>query len=348
MRFGVAGVGRIGALHAENLVAAVGAASVSIVDADPARTIEIAGKLGCRVAGSIEELFAGGLDALVLATPTQTHAELVIAAVNAGIPVFCEKPVAPDIPGTIAVLEAIRGRGVLVQIGFQRRFDPGYAAARAAVRSGSLGRLHTVIACTLDPTPPDAAYVAGSGGIFRDCAVHDLDILRWVTGQEVLEVSVTGANLGDDYIREAGDVDAVAATLTLTDGTLAQLSASRYNRAGYDVRMELRGHHDSIVVGLDARSPLRSVEPGASAGGPAWPGFLDRFRSAYAAEMASFVVAVEDGGCSPCSVEDALAAFVLAEACERSRRYGRRVCVAEVYASMNEKSRPITEVEGAA
>jgi len=245
--------------------------------------------------------------------------------------------VASDIAGTAAVLDRVRGSRVLVQIGFQRRFDTGYAAARAAVRSGSLGQLHTVIGCTLDPAPPDAAYVAGSGGIFRDCAVHDLDILRWVTGQEVVEVYATGSNLGADYIREAGDVDAVAATLRLADGTLAQLSASRYNRAGYDVRMELRGHRDSIAVGLDPRSPLRSVEPDVAPGGPAYPGFLERFRGAYAAEISAFAACVAGGGRSLCTVSDALAAFVLAEACERSRREGRPVSVAEGDA-VNERS----------
>lgn len=348
MRVGVAGVGRIGALHAENVVGAIGPDAVLVADADAARAVAVADKLGAHAAASVDELFSAGLDGLVIAVPTDAHAALVVRAVQAGIPVFCEKPIAPDIAGTLAVLHAVGDSSVPVQVGFQRRFDPGYAAARAAVASGALGQLHTIVGFTLDATPPPAEYIPGSGGIFRDCLVHDLDILRWVTGQEVLDVWATGANLGADYIREADDVDAVAATLTLTDGTLAQLSASRYNRAGYDVRMELRGHHDSIVVGLDARSPLRSVEPGASAVGPAWPGFLDRFRSAYAAEMASFVVAVEDGGCSPCSVEDALAAFVLAEACERARRYGRRVSVAEVYASITENSRVSTEDEGAA
>jgi myo-inositol 2-dehydrogenase/D-chiro-inositol 1-dehydrogenase len=154
--------------------------------------------------------------------------------------------------------------------------------------------------------------------------------VRWVTGQEVIEVYATGSNLGDDYIREAGDLDAVAATLTLADGTLAQLSQTRYNAAGCDVRMELRGHHDSITVGLDPRTPLRSVEPGMPVGDEAYPGFLDRFRAAYAAEVAAFTRMVTQGGSSPCTVSDALAALVLAEACEVSRRERRPVSVAEV------------------
>jgi myo-inositol 2-dehydrogenase/D-chiro-inositol 1-dehydrogenase len=335
MRFGVAGVGRIGVLHAENLAGVVGADSVLVADVDAARATAVAEKLGTHAVPDVDALLAAGLAGLVVAVNTDGHADLILRAVRAGVPVFCEKPVAPDIAGTRAVLDRLRGSDVPVQIGFQRRFDVGYAAARAAVAAGSLGRLHTVLGFTLDPEPPPPAYIPGSGGIFRDCAVHDLDILRWVTGQEVVEVYATGSNLGADYIREAGDVDAVAVTLTLADGTLAQLSASRYNRAGYDVRMELRGHDDSIVVGLDPRTPLRSVQPDGPAGGAAYPGFLDRFRDAYAAEIAAFVrLATERANSeqhsSPCTVSDALAAFVLAEACELSRRQHRPVTVAEV------------------
>jgi myo-inositol 2-dehydrogenase/D-chiro-inositol 1-dehydrogenase len=332
MRIGVAGVGRIGALHAENLVALIGPDSVVLADADAGRAATIAEKLSVPAAAGVDELFAAAPDGLVIAVPTDAHAELVVRAVQAGIPVFCEKPIAPDIAGTLAVLRAVGDSPVPVQVGFQRRFDPGYAAARAAVASGVLGQLHTVVGFTLDATPPPPEYVPGSGGIFRDCLVHDLDILRWVTGQEVVSVHAVGSNLGEDYIQQAGDVDAVAVTLVMADGALAQLSATRYNRAGYDVRMELRGHLDSIAVGLDARTPLRSVEPGVGVTGPAYPGFLDRFRAAYVAEMAAFTALVAGGGSSPCTISDALAAFVLAEACDRSRREGRSVTVAEVTA----------------
>ena len=211
-------------------------------------------------------------------------------SVAAGIPVFCEKPVAPDIPGTLDVLARVAGSGVPVQVGFQRRFDAGFAAARAAVLDGRLGSIHSVVAATLDPAPPPAAYVAISGGIFRDCSVHDFDIVRWVTGREVVSVYAVGANHGADYIREAGDVDAVAALLTLDDGCFVHVTASRYNAAGYDVRMEVRGSADSVSVGLDDRTPLRPADPAVPApAGAAYPGFLDRFRAAYAAELAAFV-----------------------------------------------------------
>jgi myo-inositol 2-dehydrogenase/D-chiro-inositol 1-dehydrogenase len=350
MRIGVAGVGRIGALHAQNLVAAVGAANVVVADADAGRAQATADALGVAGAGDVEAMLAAGVDGLVVATPTDTHAALVLRAVEAGIPVFCEKPVAPDIARTRAVLNQVQALGGVVQVGFQRRFDAGYVGARKAVVSGALGQVHTITGHTLDPTPPPASYVAVSGGIVRDCLVHDLDILRWVSGQEAVEVYATGANLGDDYIRAAGDVDAIAVTLTMTDGSLAMLSASRYNLAGYDVRMEVRGHRSSVAVGLDPRTPIRSLEPLHYPSEPAYPGFLERFAGAYAAEMAAFVDLVRDGGPSRCTVADALAAFVLAEAVELSRRERRPVKISEIEsaARMPGQGRAMTVVEGVA
>ena len=351
MRIGVAGVGRIGALHAKNVVAVVGAAHVVVADADAGRAAAAAESLGVASADDVEAMLAAGVDGLVVATPTDTHAALVLRAVEAGIPVFCEKPVAPDIARNRAVLSKVQAVGGVVQVGFQRRFDVGYVGARNAVASGSLGRVHTITGQTLDPTPPPASYVAVSGGIVRDCLVHDLDILRWVSGQEAIEVYATGANLGDDYIRDAGDVDAIAVTLTMADGSLAMLSASRYNLAGYDVRMEVRGHRSSVAVGLDPRTPLRSMEPLHYPAEPAYPGFLERFAGAYAAEMAAFVGLVRDGGQSRCTVADALAAFVLAEACEVSRRERRPVKIADIESGAmvpGQQGRGITLVEGVA
>lgn len=352
MRIGVAGVGRIGALHAQNLAAVVGAAGVVVADANSARAHATADTLGVACAGDVDALLAAGVDGLVIATPTDTHAALVLRAVEAGVSVFCEKPVAPDIARTRSVLHRVQALGGVVQVGFQRRFDAGYAGARDAVLSGAVGQVHTITGQTLDATPPPAAYVSVSGGIFRDCLVHDLDILRWVSGQEVVEVYATGANLGDDYIRSSGDVDAVAVTLTMSDGSLAMLSASRYNLAGYDVRMEVRGHRDSVAVGLEPRTPLRSMEPVVAPFELPYPDFLERFAGAYAAEMAAFVGLVRDGGPSRCTVADALAAFVLAEACEISRRERRPVLVAEIESGAaslpGQADRSLSVVEGVA
>ncbi|MFC4122283.1 Gfo/Idh/MocA family oxidoreductase [Nonomuraea zeae] len=310
MRVGLLGLGRIGAFHAATL------ATHPLVDelivADPVRTSPY---------GRPGDPFEA--DAVVIATPTGTHAELIIRACERGVPAFCEKPVAGTVADTVKVLESAQGHRV--QIGFQRRFDPGYVAAAHALRAGELGELHRVHLITADPAPPPAEYIATSGGIFRDCHIHDFDILRWVTGREVMSVYATGANRGAAFFAAAGDVDNSAALLTLDDGTLATLQGSRYNGAGYDVRMELAGTERTQVVGLGPRAPLHTTE-GPPSGEEPWPDFVTRFETAYRREIDGFLRAEE----SLCSIEDALEALYVAEAADLSLRERRPVEVAEV------------------
>ncbi|MEV5329445.1 Gfo/Idh/MocA family oxidoreductase [Nonomuraea sp. N2-4H] len=310
MRVGLLGLGRIGAFHAATL------AAHPLVDelivADPVRTSPY---------GRPGDPFEA--DAVVIATPTGTHADLIIAACERGIPAFCEKPVAGTVAETVKVLES-RGDN-RVQIGFQRRFDPGYVAAAAALRAGELGELHRVHMVTADPAPPPAEYLPLSGGIFRDCHIHDFDILRWVTGREVVSVYARGANRGAAVFAEAGDVDNSAALLTLDDGTLATLQGSRYNGGGYDVRMELAGTRRTQAVGLSPRAPLHSAEQPETGAEP-WPDFVTRFEAAYRAEIDAFLTSES----SPCTIEDALEALYVAEAADLSLREGRPVEVAEV------------------
>ncbi|MCS0599734.1 Gfo/Idh/MocA family oxidoreductase [Streptomyces sp. LP11] len=333
MRIGILGLGRIGAFHAETLAGLDAVESLVVCDPFAQAAKVAAERFGAEVADSPEALLAAGVDGLVVAAATDAHPALIRAGVAAGVPVFCEKPVARTMAEGVAVLAAVRDSGVPIQIGYQRRFDAGFAAARAAVRSGELGALHTVRCTTLDPAPPPAAYVAASGGIFRDCSVHDFDILRWVTGREVTEVYAVGGNRGAAYIRAAGDADTTGALLTLDDGTLATVSNSRHNARGYDVRMELHGFTDSIAVGLDDQLPLRSVEPGTTfpAGIP-HAFFMDRFTAAYRAELTAFTEVVTGTRPSPCTVEDALEAGWIAEACTLSLREHRPVTLAEVRA----------------
>jgi myo-inositol 2-dehydrogenase/D-chiro-inositol 1-dehydrogenase len=329
MRIGLAGTGRIGAFHADTLNRLDAVDSVVIADIDTARAEATAGKLGVEFVPGIDALFTSGLDGVVIAAATGAHQELIGRGVASGLPVFCEKPVAPDIPGTVAVLDTIGESSV--QIGFQRRFDAGYASARSDLASGKLGWLHTIRANTFDPAPPPAEYIKTSGGFFRDCSVHDFDILRWVTGREVAEVYAIGSNRGAEFFREADDVDTMGAVLTLDDDSIALVSGTRYNAAGYDVRMELLGSADSVSVGLDQQLPLRSAEAGISwPTGPAHPTFIERFRAAYETELRAFTQVVAGEIASPCTVRDALEAFYVAEACELSRREHRPVRVAEV------------------
>ncbi|WP_328394523.1 Gfo/Idh/MocA family oxidoreductase [Streptomyces sp. NBC_00390] len=332
MRIGLIGTGRIGTFHAGVLSRHREVGSLVVTDADPARAAAVAERIGATAAPSAHEIFTWGVDAVVIASATASHAELISRAARTGLPAFCEKPIALDLAGTLGALHDVEQAGTVLQLGFMRRFDAGYTKAREVVRSGSLGRLHTVRAITADPSPPPAAYLPLSGGLYRDCLVHDFDILRWVTGREIVEVYATGSDTGPAMFREAGDVDTAAALLTLDDGTLATASATRCNGAGYDVRMELAGESDTVVVGLDDRTPISSTEPkGPSAADKPWPGFLERFAPAYEAELDAFVRLVNgERDENPCDGREALTALRVAEACELSRREHRPVRLDEI------------------
>ena len=331
MRIGLIGAGRIGVLHARTLRGLPGVDSLIITDADRERARQVAARFGAETAGSVAELLEAGVDALVIATVTAAHPELIKRGVQAGVPVFCEKPVAPDVEGTLDVIKSTSGSAVPVQIGFQRRFDAGFRAAREAAQSGALGWLHTIRSTTFDAAPPPAGYIPGSGGIFRDCAVHDFDAIRWVSGCEVAAVYATGAKRGEEFFRAAGDVDTASATLTLHDGTLAVVSCGRYNNAGYDVRLEVLGSAGSVCAGLDDRMALCSAEPGQRfPAGPPHRDFVGRFGDAYVAELAAFIGVAAGDSPSPCTAEDALEAFYVAEACELSRHRRQPVLVEEV------------------
>ncbi|MFI9394214.1 Gfo/Idh/MocA family oxidoreductase [Streptomyces bauhiniae] len=331
MRIGVIGTGRIGAIHANTLSRHREVGSLILTDSDPLRAQELAHRLGETAAPGVDEVFQWGVDAVVITTATAAHAELIGRAARSGLPVFCEKPIALDLPGTLHALAEVAAAGTVLQMGFQRRFDAGYVGAREAVRSGRLGRLHTVRALTSDQSPPPREWLPLSGGLFRDTLIHDFDILRWVTGREVVDVYATGSDAGPPMFREAGDVDTGAALLTLDDGTLATATATRLNGAGYDVRMELSGELDTVVVGLDDRTPVASTEPtGPPPADKPWPGFLERFGTAYESELCTFVDVVRGERPNPCDGRQALQALRIAEACEISRRERRAVALAEV------------------
>lgn len=327
---GVAGLGRIGTHHVQTLIGLEGV-SVSVTDADPQRARRAADELGVRAFATPEELFDAGVDALVIATSTPSHAELLQLAAASAVAAFCEKPVALDLATLDHLRAVVDAAGIVVQVGFQRRFDAGYEAARAAVVTGSVGRILAMRAATHDPVPPPAAYIAASGGIYCDLHIHDFDAIRFVSGEEVTQVYADGARLDAPWIDELEDVDVAAAILHLSGGGLVVLSGTRRDPLGYDVRLEVFGTGDSIVVGQRARSPIRSVEPDSgppSAG--AYRDFWDRFEPAYRRELAAFVATVRTGGPSPCPLAEARAALAIALAAERSRAEHRPVSLDEV------------------
>jgi myo-inositol 2-dehydrogenase/D-chiro-inositol 1-dehydrogenase len=331
MRIGLAGVGRIGAFHAETLKGLDFVDELVLTDANTEAAREVADRLGTEFAPSAEALLDSGVDGFVIAAATPAHAPLLRQGVEAGVPTFCEKPVASSLEETIGLAKLAASSEVPVHIGFQRRFDAGYQRLAQAVQGGELGFIHSIRAATHDQSPPHAAYIPTSGGIFRDCNVHDFDIIRFVTGREVVSVYATGANKGEPFFTEAGDVDTAAALLTLDDNTLVLVSSTRYNGGGHDVRMEAHGSTGAMAVGLDDSLALTSAEEGVTfPPGPRHWSFMERFLPAYRAELTAFAEVAKGDRPTPCTVEDALQAFRIAEACELSRSEGRVVRLEEI------------------
>ena len=279
-------------------------------------------------AGTVEAVLDAGPDAVVIASATPDHPSQVRACAERGLPMLCEKPISLTLPETRATLAAA---GDLLQVSFERRFDPGFAEARRLVAEGGLGALYSVRLTSFDHEPSPEHFIPGSGGIFRDMHIHDFDTVRWLTGAEVAEVYAVGdVRQWDRYARH-GDVDTAAVVLTMADGLPVLVAGARHDPRGYDCRAELLGSEDSVAVGVNARTPLRSLEPGApAAGANPYTGFLDRFSPAFDAELRAWLEFVHRGGQSPCPGEASLHALRIAVACERSRAEKRVVALREV------------------
>jgi myo-inositol 2-dehydrogenase/D-chiro-inositol 1-dehydrogenase len=330
MKIGLIGAGRIGAMHARLLSALEGVDDLLITDVVMERASAVAAEVGAQAIPSVDVLLDAA-DAIVIAAATDAHARLVRAGIARRIPTYCEKPLADTLEETIAVAALVEASGVPFQLGFQRRFDPGYREARRMVESGDLGTLYVVRMAGHDPQPPHESYIPVSGGLFRDFSVHDFDALRWMTGAEVAEVYADGGVLGFPMFAKYGDVDTAVATLRMETGVLAVLTVARHDPLGYDIRTELFGSRDSISVGLGPRTPMHSVEPGvAPPAGPAWPHFMDRFSDAYRAELVGFLALARGEIGSPCTARDGVEALRIAEAATRSMHEHRPVALTEV------------------
>jgi myo-inositol 2-dehydrogenase/D-chiro-inositol 1-dehydrogenase len=330
MKVALIGAGRIGRLHARLLVSTPGIESLTIADADVARAADVAREVGADTAPTIDAALDAA-EATIIAAATSAHAELTRASIGRELPTFCEKPLSENLDDTIAVAKEIQASGVPFQLGFQRRFDPGYREARRAVESGALGTLYVVRLAGHDPAPPHESYIPQSGGLFRDFSIHDFDILRWLTGAEVDEVYADGGVIGFPVFAKYSDIDTAVATLRLSSGAFGVLTSARHDPLGYDIRAELFGSADSISVGLGPRTPMHSVEPGVPPpAGPAWPDFIDRFGAAYAAEFVEFIRVARREVPSPCTAHDGVAALRIAEAATRSLHEHRPVRLEEI------------------
>ncbi|MGH2513730.1 MAG: Gfo/Idh/MocA family protein [Candidatus Limnocylindrales bacterium] len=318
MKVAVLGAGRIGQLHARVLAVQPEIEAVVLADANPARAQAVAAEVGGEVAASVEDALERA-QAVVIATPTDSHPGLVRMALKRHLPTFCEKPLSLDLDDAAELVDTAGRSSAPLQVGFQRRFDPGFREARRMVAAGELGTVYLVRLIAHDHEPPPDSYIPTSGGLFRDSSIHDFDALRWVTGQEVEEVYAAGSVRAFDVFARSADVDTAAAILRLADGTIAQLGQTRHDPRGYDVRMEIVGSRDSVAVGLGPRTPLHSLEADPAASGEtAWSSFLDRFRVAYEDELRAFVQVALGRRSSPCTAFDALQALRISDAASRS------------------------------
>ena len=331
MKIGLIGAGRIGTFHAETLASDTNITSLRITDVDAGRAQSVAEQVGADTASDADELVRWA-DAIVIATATDTHADLISLGAEAGLPVFCEKPIALDLRITDRILERVNASGIPLQIGFQRRFDPGFTAARDMLTSGQLGRLYMARLSTHDPEPPPDAYIKVSGGIFMDMLIHDFDLIRWVSGQEVVEVIAAGGTLTDNpAFEQSDDVDTAITVLRLADGALATLSGVRHDPRGYDVRLELHGSRDAVAAGMNAQTPLKLLDAdGQGRNGHEYQNFMERFASSYRQELRAFLKVAQGEIDTPCSGEDAREALRLALAAKKSLREHRPVLLEEI------------------
>ncbi len=331
VRFAVLGAGRMGLEHGQALASLPQAQVVAVADPLPDAAARLAQLT--RAANSytdpLDAIHDPQVQAVIIVTPTSTHAALIEAAARAGKAIFCEKPVAADLGETERVMRVVEECGVAFQIGFQRRFDAGFAQARQRIVAGELGTIEQFAATGRDPAPPPLEYLKVSGGIFLDQAIHDLDIARFLVG-EVEEVLAIGDAKIDPAIAEMGDADTTTVLLKFAGGAQGVVQNSRRAVYGYDVRTEVFGSGGKFVLDATPKTPLLSYAQGVQM--DHYHFFMDRFKDAYRAEIGAFVASLHAGTPPQPGAFDAVESLRLALACTRSLREGRAVKVAEVQA----------------
>ena len=322
-RFALIGAGFIGAVHAGNLAAHPDVDLVGIHDVDTARATDLAARHGTRVLTGAEAFDPARIDAVFIASSTDTHAQHLRAAADAGIAVLCEKPIAPDFAEAAAVVAHVRAAGIPAMVDFNRRYDRDHAELRRIVQEGGVGDVELVQLSSRGPSLPPVDYLRVSGGQLRDQTVHFFDLARWITGEDPATVSVTGSALADPSIRDFGDVDTSVAVLTMPSGAIVQIDSVRRTGYGYDERIEVMGSTGLVESRRNRRGNVshygagRIVEDGLDAG------WFERVEPTYGRALSAFVAALEASVPPPASLEDGLAAQAIAEAATRALASGR-------------------------
>lgn len=332
IKIALLGCGRIGKMHAATVVRAANAELAVVYDPVAAAAQEVARRFGCAVAGSAEAAIAKA-DAVLIATSTPTHADLIEAAAKAAKAIFCEKPIDLSLARVAACRAAIKGFDRPIQIGFNRRFDPGHRAARDAVRAGEVGELQQVVITSRDPGLAPRDYLAVSGGIFKDMTIHDFDLARFMLEEEPVEVFATGSALIDPTLSELNDVDSTMVVMRTQSGKLCHINNSRAAAYGYDQRVELFGSKGMVVSGNRKAHELeRFTAQTTGAGEPYLNFFIERYAEAFTLGLESFLNCVENDATPDATFEDGEKSLALAEAAGLSLAKGRFVRVDEVLA----------------
>jgi myo-inositol 2-dehydrogenase/D-chiro-inositol 1-dehydrogenase len=330
LKFALLGAGRIGKTHAKAVYNNPDAELAVVADAIPAAAQAIADQYGC-VVSDIETIAAdASIDAVIICTPTNTHADLIEKFAHAGKAIFCEKPIDLSIQRVQDCLKVVDETGAKLMIGFNRRFDPHFKAVKQAIDDGKIGDVEMVQIVSRDPGAPPAEYIKVSGGIFRDMTIHDFDMARFLLGEEPTSVMATGSVLVDDEIGKLGDFDSASVILTTASGKHATISNSRRVTYGYDQRAEVLGSK-GVASALNEHPVLVEIATGdAYNRAPLHDFFMTRYIAAYAAEIAAFVDVIKNGAKPSPSGKDGLIALALADAAVKSAAEGRAVRIDEM------------------
>ncbi|SMX45980.1 inositol 2-dehydrogenase [Actibacterium lipolyticum] len=327
LRVGLLGAGRIGQVHAVNIVRNVRSSLAAVSDIHASAAEELAAKYGCAARSSDEIINDPEIDAILIATSTDTHSDLIEAATAAGKAVLCEKPVDLSLARAKACLAASKGTSSPVMIGFNRRFDPSFAYLKEQSVNGEIGKSELLSLTSFDPAPPPVSYIKVSGGLFRDMMIHDFDMANFLMGDRPVTIRAVGTSQVDPAIGEAGDVDTAVVTMTYSDGRIAVIKNSRRAVYGYDQRIELLGSDGLLQANnILENTVTKSTTAGVVSGKPVHF-FLERYMPAYAAEWEAFVEATLSGAPVPVSLEDGIAALAMAEAATLSLQSGQTVDV---------------------
>ena len=327
LHFAQFGAGRIGAIHAANLAASGRARLAHVVDVHPPAAAALAAKHGAAVSDTATALADPKVGAVIIASSTDTHADLVIAAARAGKAIFCEKPIDLSLPRVDACLDAVAKAGVPMLVGFNRRFDPSFSEVHRRIGAGAIGAVEQVVITSRDPGPPPVSYIKVSGGLFRDMTIHDFDMARWMLGEEPTEVFAYGATLVDPAIGQAGDIDSAMVLLKTASGRMAHINNSRRASYGYDQRVEVHGSAGRLIAGNRTPTTVELADANAVAADKPLHFFLERYADAYRIELNAFLDAVANKTPMPVGAEDGRQALVLADAALESLHTGRPVKV---------------------